>query len=97
MYILEFKSEVYDDIQTAYDWYEQQRKGLGEDFLLSLEDSYAKILRSPKAYQTTYKVVRRKLMRRFPFGIFFLIRDTQIIVIAILHTRRSVTAWSNRL
>ena len=97
MYTLEFKSEVYDDIQTAYDWYEQQRKGLGEDFLLSLEDSYAKILRSPNGYQAIYKVVRRKLMRRFPFGIFFLIRDTQVIVIAILHTRRSVTEWSNRL
>lgn len=32
-YTIEFKPEVYDDIKVAYDWYEEQRVGLGEDFL----------------------------------------------------------------
>lgn len=48
MYTIEFKLEVYEDVKVAYDWYESQRIGLGEDFLLTLEESDVKILRNPK-------------------------------------------------
>ena len=31
--------------KDAYEWYEEQRDGLGEEFLAELEFSYAKILK----------------------------------------------------
>ena len=96
MNTIEFKPEVYDDIKTAYDWYESQRVGLGEDFLLTLEESYAKIVRTPKLYQLIYKTVRRKLVRRFPYGVFFTLRDDKIIVIAVLHTKSNPVMWNER-
>ena len=91
-----FRSEVYDDIKIAYDWYESQRRGLGEDFLLILEDSCAKISREPHGYQLIYKNIRRKLVNRFPYGIFFTLQDDGIIVVAIIHTKRNPTEWSSR-
>jgi len=94
---IELKPEVYDDLKTAYDWYESQRIGLGEDFLLTLEDSYAKIARTPKAYQLIYQSVRRKLVRRFPYGVFFILGDDKIIVIAVMHTKRNPLDLSNRV
>ena len=96
MNTIEFKPEVYDDIKIAYDWYESQRVGLGEDFLLTLEESYAKIVRTPKLYQLIYKTVRRKLVRRFPYGVFFTLRDDKIIVIAVLHTKSNPVTWNER-
>jgi len=96
MNTIEFKPEVYDDIKIAYDWYESQRVGLGEDFLLTLEESYAKIARTPKLYQLIYKTVRRKLVRRFPYGVFFTLRDDKIIVIAVLHTKSNPVTWNER-
>lgn len=97
MYRLTFKPEVYYDIKTAYDWYETQRAGLGEDFLLTLEESYAKITRNPKLYQDIYKSVKRKLVRRFPYGIFFVLREDMIIVLAVLHTKREPQEWHGRV
>jgi len=97
IFSLHFKPEVYGDIQATYDWYEKQRIGLGEDFLLSLEESYAKITRTPKIYQTIYKNVRRNLVRRFPYGLFFIIESDKIIVIAILHTKRKPSDWIDRV
>ena len=97
MYAIAFKLEVYTDIKTAYDWYESQRVGLGEDFLLTLEESYVKITRTPKLYQDIYKSVRRKLLRRFPYGIFFVIREDTIIVLAVLHTKREPQEWQERV
>jgi len=94
---IEFKPEVYEDIKVAYDWYESQRIGLGEDFLLTLEESYSKIIRNPKMYQLIYKTVRRKLLRRFPYGVFFVLRDNEIIIIAIMHTRRKPSDWNKRI
>ncbi len=97
MYRLTFKPEVYDDIKTAYDWYEAQRAGLGEDFLLTLEESYVKITRNPKLYQDIYKSVKRKLVRRFPYGIFFVLLEDMIIVLAVLHTKREPQEWHGRV
>lgn len=97
MYELVFKSEVYEDIKTAYDWYESQRVGLGEDFLLTLEASYANIARAPKQYQDIYKSIKRKLVRRFPYGIFFVVRGNSVVVLAVLHTKRDPKSWKKRL
>lgn len=91
-----FKSEVYEDIKVAYDWYESQRMGLGEDFLLILEESYAKISRNPNAYQQIHKIVRRKLVRRFPYGIFFILQGSKVIILAIMHTKRNPIEWKDR-
>ncbi len=92
-----FKSEAYNDIDVAYSWYEKQRIGLGEDFLLALEESYFKIKRTPEIYQKIYKKVRRNLVRRFPYGIFFVVENDKIIVIAILHTKRKPQSWIDRI
>jgi len=96
MHNIVFKSEVYEDIKVAYDWYESQRVGLGEDFLLTLEESYAKISRNPNAYQEIYKIVRRKLVRRFPYGIFFVLKNSKVIVLTIMHTKRNPSEWKDR-
>ena len=98
MYSLDFKEEVFSDIKVAYDWYERQRTGLGEDFLLSLEASYATVAREPEIYQSIYKTVRRKLIRRFPYAIFFVLNEDikQIIIIAVMHTKRNPNDWTKR-
>jgi len=97
MYKLVFTPEVYGDIKTAYDWYESQRIGLGEDFLLTLEASYADITRTPQQYQDIYKSVRRKLVPRFPYGIFFVLRENTVVVLAVLHTKRDPKSWKKRI
>ena len=97
MFTLHFKPQVYDDIQIVHDWYEEQRIGLGEDFLLALEESYAKIRQTPKIYQVIYKHIRRNLVRKFPYGIFFIIEEDKIIVIAVLHTKRKPSDWITRI
>lgn len=39
------------DIKKAYEWYEEQRPGLGDQFLKRVEDCLRAIRRSPKAFQ----------------------------------------------
>ena len=96
MYTIAFRPEVYHDIKTAYDWYETQRKGLGEDFMLTLDESFSMIARDPELYQKIYHSIRRKLVRRFPYGIFFMMQEDLIVVLAVLHTKSEPKKWEER-
>ena len=62
------RPEAESDIEDAYQWYESQRKGLGENFLLCIEEALSRASRTPSIYSPVYKEVRRVLIHRFPFG-----------------------------
>jgi plasmid stabilization system protein ParE len=85
------------DIAEAYRWYEEQRIGLGADFLLCIEEGLAKIQRAPEAYPVVHKNVRRLLIKRFPYGIFYAVEQPVIIVLAVFHERRDPLAWRSRI
>ena len=90
------RPEAESDIDDAYQWYESQRKGLGEDFLLCIEEALSRASRNPAIYSVIYNEVRRVLIRRFPFGVFFIDRESSISVLAVLHARRNPRTWKGR-
>jgi hypothetical protein len=57
-------------IEEAYRWYEKQREHLGNDFLLSVEDSLQAIQINPQAFQVKYKHIRAIYIKRFPLVFF---------------------------
>tara|TARA_B100000315_G_scaffold57471_1_gene51752 strand:- start:992 stop:1471 length:480 start_codon:yes stop_codon:yes gene_type:complete len=71
--ILRPKAEL--DLEDAYDWYENQLKGLGADLLAKVDDSLNIIKESPKIFPIIHKNIRRALIHRFPYGIFLLHRQ----------------------
>jgi plasmid stabilization system protein ParE len=85
------------DIAEAYRWYEEQRIGLGADFLLCIEEGLAKIQRAPEACPVVHKNVRRLLIERFPYGIFYAVEQPVIIVLAVFHERRDPATWRSRI
>ena len=91
------RPEAELDIKDAYEWYEAQRKGLGENFLLCFEEGLSRVSRNPDAYSVIYKEIRRILIHRFPFAVFFIEGEERIIVLAVLHARRNPKAWKGRL
>ena len=90
------RPEAENDIDEAHKWYEKQRTGLGEDFLLCIEDGLAKLRRNPIMYPLVYKNIRRFLIHRFPFGIFYLVEPEKIVILAVLHGRRNPMSWKKR-
>jgi plasmid stabilization system protein ParE len=93
---LEVRKPAQADITDAVRWYEQQDKGLGAEFLRALEACFARIQRSPEAHAPVHPRVRRALLRRFPYGVFYVVEEHRISVIACLHVRRRPGAWKRR-
>ena len=90
------RPEAQADLDEAYHWYEQQREGLGSDFLLCVEEALEKIRRTPGLYPLVYKELRRMLIRRFPYGLFYLVEEEMIVVVAVFHARRDPKQWESR-
>jgi len=61
------------DIEDAYRWYEDQRTGLGAEFLRAIEAILAVVEREPELYAPIHKNARRVLLRRFPYAVFYVI------------------------
>ncbi|GAB4278967.1 MAG: type II toxin-antitoxin system RelE/ParE family toxin [Coriobacteriia bacterium] len=80
-----FISAAFADLREAFDWYESQREGLGADFLDAIDSAIANALKNPAAYPLVYRDVRRILVRRFPYGVYYRVLDEEILVIAVMH------------
>ena len=95
-YSLTLRKEAELDINSAFNYYENQRFGLGHDFLLCVEESLSKIERYPSHYKIIYKEFRRIAIRRFPYRILYLFQNNQVIVTAVFHVRKDPQARDSR-
>ncbi len=89
--------EAQLDLEDAYYWYEDQNKGLGSEFIRVIDASLSAIQRNPFAYTSVDKQVRKKLVRKFPYGLFYIVKNENIVVIACFHIKRDPKQWKRRL
>ena len=94
---LTVRKEAEFDIKSIFEYYENQRLGLGHDFLLCIEEGLSKIERNPLSYKIIYKELRRIAIHRFPYRIFYLFQDKKIIVTAVFHARKDPQSWLERI
>ncbi len=92
-----FDPAVHDEVQAAFEWYEQQRPGLGHAFLAAVEAVYGRISTMPTAYQVAYKDVRRAATRRFPYSVFYRVYADRLEVVAVYHSSRDPAGWQSRV
>lgn len=85
------------DLSDAYAWYEEQRAGLGEDFLVRIDACIEGILRHPEAYSSVHERYRRALVRRFPYAVFYDYGDGTVTAYGVFHTARDPEKWKRRL
>ena len=85
---LEISRLAMAELDLARAWYENQRRGLGEEFLDEVERHVATIRESPLRFPVHHHAVRRCVVRRFPFQIFFDLRPTKIRILRVVHSSR---------
>lgn len=85
--------EADSEVLSATLWYDDQQAGLGAEFLVALETSLNAIKTNAvslpllESYSGPH-VIRRHLVKRFPYSVIFTICNNEIIVVAVAHTRR---------
>jgi toxin ParE1/3/4 len=94
---LTFHPAVHDELDDAYQWYEQRRTGLGDDFLAAIEEVFRRIAATPAIYGTVFQNVRCRLPRRFPYAVYYRIHPDRVEILAVYHTSRDASGWQSRV
>lgn len=84
-----FRSEVHDDLVSAAAWYDSKSVGLGSEFLRIFYAATATLLRFPLSSRKVYGAFRRRLLRRFPYAIYYLADRQSVTVFGVFHCARS--------
>jgi plasmid stabilization system protein ParE len=85
---LRYTGRAREDVEIAFAWYEEQRHGLGLDFLHCMEAAIETIIRMPKMYAKHHSIFRRALVKRFPFSIFYTLEKKGLIIHAVFDNRQ---------
>jgi plasmid stabilization system protein ParE len=96
-YRVKFRPEAEQDLEESAKWYEKQRGNLGFDFLDEVDKKCEIIKEDPLIYEEVYKNLRRVVVERFPFNIFYFVDDSSIIILAVIHGSRHPKKWQKRI
>ena len=91
------RSAAEDDIEAAYLWYEGQRAHLGNEFLSAIRSALNQVSQYPEAHPIVDSDVRRVVVPRFPYGVFYRLYHGTIYVIACVHGSRDPERWRSRI
>ena len=90
------RERAQNDLRSVFRWYESHRQGLGEAFLAAVQKRLEAIATFPNAHRVVYRRVRRAVVSRFPYLIFYVAKDDRVDVLAILHHARNPADWPSR-
>ena len=76
------------DLDEAHKWYNGQKPGLGDEFLVSIAEALTRLEHHPGRYRVIYKDFRRVLVECFPYRIFYQLRGNDVIVFRVIHHSR---------
>jgi plasmid stabilization system protein ParE len=85
------------DIQEAYARYENASEGRGDSFASQLEREFDLISNFPEIGRVYTQNYRRKLVRGFPYAIFYTVQPTRVFVAAVLDIRQDPDTILRRL
>lgn len=81
------------DIESVFQWYENEQQGLGVEFLDELRATYGRVIDGPLKYKELRSGIRRALVKRFPYAIYFAVEGDVIVVLTVLHASRDPAEW----
>lgn len=89
--------EAEHDLIEAFRWYESQRRGLGHEFLLQVGAGFGHLGQYPLACPELYRGVRRHIIRRFPYKVFYKVEQKTVIILAVVYGGRDLQWVKKRL
>ena len=93
---LELRPVARRDVESAHGWYEARQRGLGQQFEACVDQAFARILSAPESFDDAYRDLRRVPVSRFPYQVYFVVRQSRVIVVGVLHGRRSTARVRRR-
>ncbi|MFV0592811.1 MAG: type II toxin-antitoxin system RelE/ParE family toxin [Draconibacterium sp.] len=93
---IELSNEAEVDLDKSYEFYLEESHKVAGAFLKQINLGFKNIKQNPKSFPIAHKDVRKYVIQKFPFVIYYRIIDTSLQVVAIFHTSRNPEIWNDR-
>ena len=90
------RDEAQAEFDEAFDWYDGKRPGLGPEFLAEVQNVFDRIAANPLMHQVVFADIRKGVVRRFPYCVFYRPQQDRVEVIAVFHSSRDPSSWQSR-
>jgi toxin ParE1/3/4 len=94
---IRFRREAEAEVINALSWYRERGLSLAKEFRQSLDSCLASIQSLPESHSVVHRDIRRALMKRFPYGLFYVKEGDVITVLACFHAKRDPAIWKERV
>lgn len=94
--VLSFHELAERELNDAAQYYDREQAGLGAKFVADVQRCTDAILEHPEAGPVIHGRVRRRLCRRFRYGVLYTIQPDTVRVLAVMNLRRRPAYWVGR-
>lgn len=94
---MRYHPEAEAEIVRAARYYEERVEGLGARFLCEFAATATRILEAPKRWRLLEGDIRRCLVRRFPYGIYYRVDADEVRILVVKHHSRHPDYWKERV
>ena len=94
---IELSDEAEVDFDKSYEFYYEDSPKVAETFFKRINLGFENIKQNPNTFPIAHRDVRKYVVKKFPFVIYYRIIDTIIQVIAIFHSSRNPEIWNERI
>ena len=95
------RPQAENDILEAAEWYDNQRLGLGDEFVAELFDVFDALEVNPLLHCRRHpnKNIRWRYPRRFPYRVIYEVNEEErlVIIAAVIHAARHDRVWRKRI
>jgi len=88
--------EAEAELNGAVDWYERNT-GRGLDFMGHVQQVLTRIGKIPLLHQVVYQDIRRGVLQKYPYSIFYRVEPTRVTVISVFNHHRDPSIWQSRV
>lgn len=97
--MIQILDEATEELLAATQWYDSEREGLGDELLTEIHNALTSIQETPTLWPiiSGSRGARRFVCQRFPYIVYYLVRNDAIWIVAIAHSSRQPGYWHYRL
>jgi plasmid stabilization system protein ParE len=78
-----------NDIVTAAEWYDDQEPGLGDEFVMEVDEVIMSLAENPHAHSIRFGDVRCARLKKFwRYGVYYFVWENEVIIFSVFHGSR---------
>lgn len=93
----EYHPEAITEAWEAFHWYEERSEVAAENFWQELRRARESVTQHPHSWSHFLYGTRCFRLKRFPYGLIYVVGDDRIVGVAVAHLKRRPGYWRDRI